>query len=207
MDGVLDTRRHWDGRYTENGEQGVSWYQEVPRVTLELLDELAIAPGRSVIDVGGGASVVADHLLRRGHTDVTVLDLSEVALETARHRLGAGATRVSWLRHDVCDWQPERTWDVWHDRAVLHFLTSEAQRAAYVATLRRGTASGATVIAATFAPDGPERCSGLPVRRYGPDDLAAVFGDGFETVAVRREEHHTPWGAVQPFTWVALRRL
>ncbi|MDQ4503515.1 class I SAM-dependent methyltransferase [Sinomonas sp. ASV322] len=195
---------HWNLVYDTKGEDAVSWYQSVPTKTLELFDVLGVGPDAAVIDVGGGASVVVDHLLARGFGDVSVLDLSRVAIERARARLGADAERVHWLHRDLLGWAPERRYDVWHDRAVFHFLIEDEERRAYLRTLRAGLAPGARVIVATFDADGPTHCSRLPVARYSAADLAAQFAPDFELVTSRREEHVTPAGLIQPFTWVVL---
>jgi SAM-dependent methyltransferase len=196
---------HWDTVYDTKGEDGVSWYQARPTVTLELLDLLAIARDDAVIDVGGGASVVVDHLLDRDFTNVTVLDVSRVGLDSAKTRLGRRSARITWLHQDIFDWTPDRRFDLWHDRAVFHFLTEETERADYLRILRHALAPGGQVIIATFDADGPTHCSGLPVVRFGAAGLAAHFAPHLELVATRREEHRTPAGLIQPFTWVALR--
>lgn len=183
----------------------LSWYQAEPTLSLELIDALGATSGSAIIDVGGGASVLVDHLLRNGFTDLTVLDLSEAALRTSRQRIGAEA-KVGWITADVLRWEPERAYDLWHDRAVLHFLTGEDVER-YRATLRRAVGPEGSAVLATFATDGPERCSGLPVTRYSSRELAMVLGDGFEVVEQRREVHRTPGGVEQPFTWLAARRL
>lgn len=157
-----------------------------------------------MVDVGGGASVLVDHLVERGFLDISVVDLSQVALDQARERLGESAGLVHWLCHDVLLWAPERRYQVWHDRAVFHFLCDEDQRRLYLANLRSGLAPGGHVVIGTFAPDGPETCSGLPVARYGPDDLARAFGADFKVVGHRDEEHITPHAISQKFTWLAM---
>jgi SAM-dependent methyltransferase len=196
---------HWNTVYDTKGEDGVSWYQATPTVTLELLDTLGVDRDASVIDLGGGASVVADHLLERGYTDVSVLDVSKVSLDDARTRLGPAAGQVHWLHRDLFDWTPERRYDLWHDRAVFHFLIEEDERAAYAQALRAGIAPGGRAVIATFDAHGPTHCSGLPVVRYSATELAQVFAPHFDLVDTRSEEHLTPAGLVQPFTWVVLR--
>jgi trans-aconitate methyltransferase len=197
-------RTHWDAVYDTRGEDGVSWYQSVPTFTLELLKEAGTEPDAAVIDLGGGASVVVDHLLAGGYTDISVLDVSRVALDRTIARLGDDAQRIHWLHRDIFEWAPERRFNLWHDRAVFHFLVEEDERSAYVRTLLAGLAPGGRVIVATFDEDGPTHCSGLPVVRYGAEDLAAVFAPHLELVTSRREEHTTPAGLIQPFTWVVL---
>jgi SAM-dependent methyltransferase len=195
---------HWNTVYDTKGEDGVSWYQATPTITLELLDALRVDRGASVIDLGGGASVVVDHLLTREFTDVSVLDVSKVALDNTQARLGPAAARVHWLHRDIFDWTPERRFDLWHDRAVFHFLIEEDERESYLRVLRSGIAPGGRVIVATFDAHGPTHCSGLPVVRYGATELAQLFAPHFDLVDTRAEEHVTPAGLIQPFTWVAL---
>jgi trans-aconitate methyltransferase len=163
-------------------------------------------PGSGIIDIGGGASRLVDCLVFRGYEDVTVLDLSEAALAAARSRLGEIAGRVTWVAADVTIWEPSRTYDIWHDRAAFHFLTEREDQAAYVARLRRAVRPGGHAIIGTFAPDGPERCSGLLVSRYDATSLAATLGRGFELIDARRHEHVTPWGATQKFQFSTFRR-
>ncbi len=180
----------------------MSWYQAVPEVSLELVDVLAIPRDAAVIDVGGGASFLVDELLARGFHDLTVLDLSASALDATRRRLPADAP-VLCVHADLLTWEPDRRYDLWHDRAVFQFLVAASDRVTYVATMRRAVVSGGNVIVGTFAEDGPEVCSGLPVDRYSAADLSAALGDSFDVLATRRERHVTPRGAAQPFTWVA----
>jgi trans-aconitate methyltransferase len=196
---------HWDDVYERIGERSVSWFQEIPARSLAILDELGVHASRSIADVGAGASRFVDELVRRGFGDITVLDVSVAGLEQARARLGDSGAEVTWTVHDVLTWDPHRTFDVWHDRAVFHFLTSREDTQRYLAKLARATAPGSLVLVGTFAEDGPTHCSGLPVSRYSPTTLAAVFAD-YELLQSWREEHRTPAAAVQAFTWVALRR-
>jgi len=199
-----DAARHWSDVYASRPADTVSWFQSEPSVSLELLDELGVNPRNSVVDVGGGASVLVDRLVARGFTDVTVLDIAEPALAVARARLGGDAP-VTWVAADVRTWVPARRYDLWHDRAVFHFL-SGVDVTTYRDTLERAVAPGGAVVLATFAPDGPAYCSGLPVTRYDDDALATVLGAGFDVVARRREVHVTPSGVEQPFTWLGARR-
>lgn len=196
---------HWDDRYQAIGPEGVSWFEDHPTTSLELLAALGVTPAQSVIDVGGGTATLVDELLAAGHRDLTVLDLSAVAIDTARARVG-DRDEVTWIEADVLKWEPTRQWDVWHDRAALHFLVDDAARDTYRNRMGSALAGHGRFVIATFAEDGPERCSGLPVRRYTPDALAALLGAGFEVQLHRREAHVTPSGAVQQFTWVAGRR-
>jgi SAM-dependent methyltransferase len=194
---------HWEAAYETRGATEVSWFQTVPVVSLELIETLGVSQDAAVIDIGGGASSLVDHLVEQGFSDLSVLDISGTALGVARQRLGAGAP-VSWLHQDLLSWRPSGRFDLWHDRAVFHFLVGE-DRDAYLEVLRCGIAPGGALIMATFAEDGPEYCSGLPVARYSTIELGSVLGEGFAVVETRREVHTTPAGATQPFTWVAAR--
>lgn len=205
-DQAVSAAQHWDSMYQKEPGHSGSWYQEHPEYSLRLLDAAGAQQGQAVVDIGGGESRLPDRLLDRGFDDLTVLDISPTSLRTAQQRLGPAAARVHWLARDILTWRPGRTYDLWHDRAVFHFLTSEQGRATYMATLQRALASGGRVVIGTFAADGPEQCSGLPVAQYSPEELAAQFGDAFRVLTTAREEHHTPAGAVQPFTWLVLER-
>jgi trans-aconitate methyltransferase len=171
------------------------------------LDLCRIAPDDSVVDVGGGASILVDELLDRGFSDLTVLDISVSGLKAARQRLGESARRVQWMVTDVLTWRPGRTFRVWHDRALFHFVTEERDRRQYLTTLNAATTPSAVAVFATFAPDGPEQCSGLPVSRYSARELAGLLSPDWNPVSDAREEHTTPGGFMQPFTWAAFRRL
>jgi hypothetical protein len=195
---------HWDTAHGRGAS--VSWHQDQPAVSLQLIDALAIPPTASVVDVGGGSSPFAARLLGRSFGDVTVLDLSSVGLATARMQLGERASDIAWVQADVLTWQPDRRYDVWHDRAVFHFLTNENDRAAYRQTLEEATTSDAVLLMATFARGGPDHCSGLPVNRYDAPDLAQQFGPSWRLVHHETEKHVTPSGGIQPFTWAAFRR-
>jgi trans-aconitate methyltransferase len=197
---------HWQGVYTTKGEAEVSWFEESPALSLELIELAGVSSASAIIDIGGGASRLVDALVDRGFRAVAVLDLSAAALATAKARLGARASQVEWIVADVTAWQPTRLYDIWHDRAAFHFLTEARDRAAYVACLAKAVRPGGHAIIATFAPDGPERCSGLPVMRYDAESLAAVLGDAFRLVTSRRHEHTTPWGATQRFQFSLFRR-
>lgn len=197
---------HWRTVYTDKQPDNVSWYQPAPTQSLRALDQFAAEPSQSLIDVGGGASTLVDALLARRWSDITVLDIAAPALAAAQLRLGEASAAVTWAVADITAWQPPRQYDIWHDRAVFHFLTEPAQRAAYLRALKCGLASGGLAIFATFALDGPEKCSGLEVERYDADKLAATLGPQFPLEASWRDEHVTPWGSAQAFTWCVFRR-
>jgi len=195
---------HWESVYELSQVDGVSWYQQEPLVSLELVDILGVEKDARVVDVGGGASILVDFLLARDFTDLTVLDISKSALRVSRERVGPDA-HVTWIAHNLLTWEPTYRYGLWHDRAVFHFLLPDEINV-YQDLLRRSVAPGGSVIMATFAPDGPEWCSGLPVTRYNADQLVEVLGDEFTVVEQRREVHATPSGALQPFTWIAASR-
>lgn len=201
---LMDASRagHWDGVYSAKRADEVSWYERDPHTSLELIEVLGVSPTDAVIDVGGGESNLVEALLGRGFTDLSVLDVSGVALEEVAVRVGAGAA-VEWIVADVTAWRPRRHYRLWHDRAAFHFLVGAAEREAYLRALR-AAGPHTDVVLATFAADGPQTCSGLPVARYDADGLTAVL-DGFDVVATRRVIHLTPWGGEQPFTYVAAR--
>jgi len=198
---------HWEGVYTKKGENEVSWFQENPAPSLELIAHVGATPASAIIDVGGGASRLVDNLVDRGFEDVTVLDLSVAVLAAAKARLGSRAAQVQWIVADATVWEPVKAYDVWHDRAAFHFLTEECDRAAYVARLDRAIKVGGYIIIATFALDGPERCSGLPVVRYDPARLGEILGNSFQLIDTRHHTHATPWGSDQSFQFSVFRRM
>lgn len=205
MSGNDDLVANWNAAYSRD-ESSTSWYEPRPRMSLWMLDHIGVGSDASVVDVGGGTSRLVDALLERGHTDVTILDLSTVAVRSAQTRLGGRGRLVHWAEGDVRTWRPGRTFHAWHDRAVLHFLTSAADQTSYRQTLQAVTETGSIAVIATFAPDGPQQCSGLPVARYSADQIADLLGPEWTVTAEARDEHTTPSGVQQPFTWVALRR-
>ncbi len=202
----MSTAEHWDGAYERRGPEGVSWFQPTPARSLRLIASLSLAPEAPIIDAGGGASALVDALLASGARDLSVIDLSAAALAHARARVGADARRVAWIHADLRSWEPPRTYALWHDRAVFHFMATADDRDAYLRTVRAAVAPGGHAVVAAFAADGPTRCSGLPVARYDPAALAAAFGEGFRAVRSEREVHRTPSGSAQAFTWVLLER-
>jgi hypothetical protein len=203
---MTERQAHWNEAYTAKAETEVSWYQPNPSRSLELITAAAPSTG-SVIDVGGGASNLADALLSNGYSDLTVLDISAVSLELSKARLGRLSSKIFWIVTDITHWQPQRTWDVWHDRAVFHFLTDAEAQDAYIGALKRGTIVGSAVIMATFALAGPEKCSGLAVQRYSPATLAARLGPDFRLFTEGPETHPTPFGTTQEFSYAAFQRI
>ena len=198
---------HWERIFSTKAPEQLSWYQASPERSLELIAKAGVGPDSEVIDVGGGDSTLVDALLDRRWGHVTVLDISDAALRRARARLGARARDVTWISGDVTRLVlPDDRFDLWHDRAVFHFLTEVEDRRRYVDAVRRSVKRGGYVIVATFAPDGPARCSGLAVTRYDPEELYAEFGAELEMIESARDVHRTPSGVAQPFTYVLLRR-
>jgi SAM-dependent methyltransferase len=201
-----DRKSHWDEIHATKSDAGVSWYQAEPRMSLELI--LAVAPpaGGRVIDVGGGTSLLVDRLLDFPFERIAVLDIAETALGKARLRLGGRAQRVQWIAADLTEIQDVGIFDVWHDRAVFHFLTDAADREKYVDLARRTVPEGGHLIIASFADDGPKRCSDLDVCRYNAASLAAELGEDFSLIKEARETHFTPWNTSQPFFYGVFRR-
>lgn len=193
---------HWENVYLTKSASSVSWFQEHAWRSMEIIQSIGAHKSDAVIDVGGGASTLVDDLVRGGYSNVTVLDLSPHALEVARGRMGAQSALVSWLVGDICSvGLPEQTYSIWHDRAVFHFLTEPDDRQAYVRQVMKAVKPGGHVIVATFAPDGPLQCSGLPVARYDPQRLHGEFGPAFELVSHVYEDHATPLGSIQHFVY------
>lgn len=203
---MIDARTdHWQTVYSTKPDDGVSWFEPSPEVSLDLIAQAGIDRA-SVIDIGGGASRLVDALVARGHRAVAVLDLSAHALEIAKSRLGAAGEAVEWIVGDVTQWQPAARYDIWHDRAAFHFLTAPDDRLAYARAVDAALRPGGNAIIGTFAPDGPERCSGLPVMRHDAASLASMLGPDFSLTGTRNHHHHTPGGAIQKFQFSSFRK-
>lgn len=203
----MERAGHWNRVYTSKGEREVSWFEPQPTISLEMLDAAGMTASTCVLDVGGGDSRLVDALTARGLRCLAVLDVSGTALARARARLGLAASIPTWIEADVTsDWTVQPM-GIWHDRAVFHFLTAPADRAAYKRHLLEVLRPGGRAIIATFGPNGPEKCSNLPVQRYTPEALLAELGPPFELVETRSHVHTTPWGSAQSFQYSHLRRL
>ncbi len=198
---MADSMQHWQVAYEAQAATEVSWYEPVPQRSLDLVAATGLPRDAAIIDVGGGASTLVDHLLAGGFGDVTVLDLAPASLEESKARLGSEGPRVDWIAADVTTWKPSRRYDLWHDRAVFHFLIEAADRDRYLDTLMTALAPRGYVAMATFGPEGPTRCSGLDVQRYSADDICALFGPAFRLVTSDIDEHVTPGGNVQQFLY------
>jgi 2-polyprenyl-3-methyl-5-hydroxy-6-metoxy-1,4-benzoquinol methylase len=197
---------HWENVYTTKNEGEVSWFEESPTISLDLIRATRVDPDAPIIDIGGGTSRLVDALVDDGFEAVTVLDLSKTALAAAKARLGRRGANVRWIVEDVTTWEPSETYEVWHDRAAFHFLTKPEDQAAYADRVASAVRPGGHVIIGTFAPDGPERCSGLPVERHDAASLGEILGGAFELMEMRPHAHRTPTGSTQRFQFSRFRR-
>jgi SAM-dependent methyltransferase len=204
---VVTTEQHWDAVYAEKSDHEVSWYQADPRLSIRLITEVCADRSARVIDAGGGTSRLVDQLLNAGFEHLAVLDISATALERTRTRLGERADSVEWIVADVTAAGDIGQFDVWHDRATLHFLTDPGARQRYIELVTRTVPVGGHAIIATFAPDGPPTCSGLEVRRYDARTLAEELGPAFTCELEVEDLHETPWGSTQAFTFARFRRI
>ena len=202
----MDAQTHWDRIYREKAADAVSWYRRHLETSLALIEHTAAGRKASIIDVGGGESTLVDDLLSRGFENITILDVSQTAIDVTKKRLGQAAERVHWIAADLTEAQLEpRAYDIWHDRAVFHFLTAPNQRASYVRQVVRCVRPGGHVIVSTFGPEGPTKCSGLDVVRYDADSLHDEFGATFRLVESSKELHETPFGTTQQFLYCYCR--
>ena len=203
----MSSREHWETVYRDRAPESLTWHQSEPVLSLSLIAASGVESDAAVVDVGGGSSRLVDHLLDRGYTNVTVLDVSFTALRYARERLADRADEATFIEGDVLEHRFDSTIDFWHDRAVFHFLTEPADQTRYVERLNMTIAADGHVIIATFGLDGPEWCSGLRVQRYGPETLSQALGTSFEPVGFHTETHITPTGATQAFQYGHFRRV
>ncbi len=202
----MDTKRHWEKVYTANAPDSVSWYRAHLETSLALIERAAVARSASIIDIGGGESTLVDDLLHRGYKNLTVLDVSRTAIEVTKKRLGAASEQVRWLLGDIVEIELEPLgYDLWHDRAVFHFLTTPERRLAYVRQVTRAVRPGGHVIVSTFGPEGPTKCSGLEAIRYDAKSLHGEFGGRFRLVESSKELHQTPLGTAQQFLYCYCR--
>ena len=202
----MDAKTHWEKVYRTERAESVSWYRAHLETSLALIERAAVAPSASIIDIGGGESTFVDDLLLHGYENLSILDVSQTAIEVTKRRLGPAAEKVRWLVGDILNIELKpRAYDLWHDRAVFHFLTTPSQRAAYVGQVARAVKSGGHVIISTFGPEGPMRCSGLEVMRYDAEGLHGEFGARFRLVESSTEPHQTPIGTTQQFLYCYCR--
>ncbi|MBI1730477.1 class I SAM-dependent methyltransferase [Candidatus Acetothermia bacterium] len=202
----MDRKSHWEEIYHEKSHQEVSWYQEQPKLSLELIESLQLNKSARILDVGGGASRLAKGLLDAGYNTIAVLDISAQALEQAKNELGDQATRVEWIEANVLDFESSTCFDLWHDRALFHFLTDASERKRYVEVLKRSLSPGGFVIIASFAIGGPEQCSGLPIVQYDAQKLSRELGAEFKLLRAKIELHRTPWNTEQKFMYSLFQR-
>lgn len=203
----MSKRKHWESVYHSNSSNAVSWYSPHLDTSLQFIEATGVSHGAQIIDVGGGASTLVDDLLARGYHNLTVVDLAASALAVTKQRLGAKGSSVNWLAGDITELAlPSKHYDLWHDRAVFHFLTTEEQRRAYITRVCGVIKDGGYVVIATFGPNGPTECSGLPVARYSSAELYGLFGQPFVPVDQAMNEHATPWGTAQEFVYCCLKK-
>ncbi len=195
----MDPREHWQHIYQTNQTEEVSWYQARPVISLQFMEELQISKEASIIDIGGGDSTFADHLLEKGYKDITVLDISPLALDKAKQRLGEKAGLIKWITGDITRFNGDRKYDLWHDRAVLHFLTKEQEVEDYFRVASNTVKEKGKIILGTFSVNGPEKCSGLPVQRYSQESLTAKARKFFQKIKCINTEHFTPGNIIQQF--------
>lgn len=205
--GGIDRKAHWDKVYQSKVPEELTWYQARPETSLRLIESAGLDTDARILDVGGGTSTLVDCLLDLGYRKLGVLDVSPVVLQRAQRRLGARGSSIEWLEADVTRYEPSRSWDLWHDRAVLHFLTDPEDVAGYRRSMLAALALDGQAVVATFGPEGPPKCSGLDVRRYDPDSLLEALGPRMQLVESVLEEHVTPKHATQQFLFCRFRRI
>ena len=197
----MNTKSHWEKVFTTKKDSDKSWYEVYPATSINLISELGLARNSSIIDVGGGDSHLVDALLKKEFSDITVLDISDPALQNAKSRLGKKANEVNWIVSDVLNFSPTRQYDCWHDRAVFHFITAQRDIHVYINKMIASIKPGGHLILATFSENGPDKCSGLPVTRYSQQEMTALLAPYFEKIKCIEDSHVTPFNTVQPFTY------
>ena len=203
----LDRKKHWEQVYSQKQSTEVSWYQQHPERSLELIEATGVNQSAFIVDIGGGASTLVDFLLKAGYKHLSVLDISPAAIKQAKSRLGSDESKVEWIEQDITEFKADRCFDVWHDRAVFHFLTDEKDRTSYVKAMLSALNIGTHVIIVAFAANGPKKCSGLKVMHYSPEKISAVLGGSFQLIETRTENHLTPGGASQSFVYCRFIRV
>lgn len=202
----MDAKKHWNKVYQEKSEQDVSWFQEIPNKSLELIDECNLQPNDGIIDIGGGDSRLVDHLLAKGFLNLTVLDISSSALEKAKFRLGERSKSIKFVVSDVTKFKPDEKYKLWHDRATFHFLTNIQDIETYLSIANEAIAPGGFLIVSTFSKSGPEKCSGLPVSQYSDLDLKSLFQKYFDNIRCFEDTHQTPWNSSQNFIYCGFKK-
>ena len=202
----MNKKEHWEKVYSTKQLNEVSWYQPTPEVSLRFIEELAIPKDAAIIDIGGGDSLLADHLLESGYTDISVLDISAAAIERAQKRLGEKARQIHWIVSDITEFKPERQYDFWHDRATFHFLTTDNDIETYLRISQQAIRKNGKLLVGTFAENGPEKCSGLPVKQYSEESMSATIRRWFEKIKCLHTDHLTPFNTIQHFLFCSFRK-
>ena len=202
-----ERKKHWENIYQTKQLGEVSWYQPTPETSLGFFKEFNVPPAAKIIDVGGGDSLLADHLLDLGYRNISVLDISEAALERAKHRLGERAGLITWILADAADFSPEEKYDFWHDRAAFHFLTDEEEIRRYLETVKENLNPGGIFVIGTFSELGPKKCSGIEIKQYSENSMTGLLQDYFEKIKCIRVDHHTPFDTVQNFIFCSFRSM
>ena len=202
----MNRKKHWEEIYTTKELQDVSWYQMTPETSLQLINKLKLTKNASIIDIGGGDSLLVDHLLDLGYTDITVLDISQQAIDKAKKRLGERLTEVTWIVTDITDFTSQKRYDLWHDRAAFHFLTAQNDINTYASTLSQSIQENGTAIIGTFSKSGPKKCSGIDIKQYSQSKFEMVFGETFSTKGFINVDHLTPTKKEQNFNFITLEK-
>lgn len=202
-----DLKEHWENIYSNKKLEEVSWYQPTPETSLNFIAELDLPKDAAIIDVGGGDSFLVDNLLKLGFTNISVLDISGGALKRAKERLGKVAEKVTWIEADASAFQPQQQYDLWHDRAAFHFLTDEEKKGSYLKNLENSVKPGGYVILGTFSDKGPDKCSGIVIRKYSTGELGSLLSSDFKKLKCMNLDHHTPWDSVQNFSFCSFQKL
>ncbi len=204
---IFDKKEHWETIYKTKDLKDVSWYQETPKVSLDFIEYFKIPKTAKIIDIGGGDSYLVDHLLDLGYKDITILDISETAIQKAKERLGNRANDVKWIIDDIANFSPQETYDLWHDRAAFHFLNDQKEINHYIDSIQKGIHSGGALIIGTFSEKGPKKCSGIPITRYSEESLDTTFNGYFEKMKCTYIDHETPFETVQNFIFCSFKKL
>jgi len=207
MSEQFDKKEHWETIYSTKEHNQVSWFQQTPTISLELIESLGLNKDASIIDVGGGDSILAEHLLKEGYTDITVVDISQHAIDRAKNRIGANASKINWIVSDILDFHPNRIYDLWHDRATFHFLTEENEVNTYRNIVKSAVRMNGHLVIGTFSLNGPTKCSGIPIKQYSQHSLSDVFSENFELISASEVDHPTPFETVQNFIFGTFQRI
>ncbi|MGS2738162.1 class I SAM-dependent methyltransferase [Sinomicrobium sp. M5D2P17] len=203
----MNRKKHWEQIYETKFLEEVSWYLPVPEVSLDFIENSGVPKTAKILDVGGGDSFLVDHLLHLGYLDISVLDISETAIEKAKERLGEQAKKVKWIVEDIANFHPDGMYDLWHDRAAFHFLTDEKEISDYVRTVGNHIVQGGFLVIGTFSEKGPKKCSGIEIQQYSDNTMTDLFKPGFERIKCIYTDHTTPSGSIQNFVFCSFRKV